>query len=215
MSANVVLDAEVRTETGKGVARKLRRAGRIPAIMYGAGEPVSLSLPAKEFTRAWEREGAAHGLISLNLAAGGKTEKKNVVLRDLQHDCVTGNITHVDLYETQKGHKVSVTVNVHLVGDTPIGVRESQGILQQLLHEVAIDCLPEAIPEVLEIDASGLDVGESLHVADLTLPEGVHMHAAPDTTIVAVLASRAAASEAAEEGEAAEGEAAASEEGGE
>ncbi|MDH5526738.1 MAG: 50S ribosomal protein L25 [Nitrospirota bacterium] len=212
MSANIVLDAEIRTETGKGVARRLRSAGRIPAVMYGAGEPVSLSLSSKEFTRAWERDGAAHGLIGLNITGGGKTEKKNVVLRDLQQDWVTGRIIHADLYETQKGHKLSVTVNIHLVGDSPIGVRESQGILQQMMHEVEIDCLPDAIPDALEIDASRLDVGDSLHVSDLTLPEGVHIHAAPDATVVAVSASRVAAAdtetEAGGEGAAEGGEAA-------
>ncbi|MFQ5509419.1 MAG: 50S ribosomal protein L25 [Leptospirillia bacterium] len=211
--ATISIEASLRENSGKGVARKLRQEGRLPAVMYGVGESTPLSLNLREFTHMMQREGGNHALIELTITGGKKVETKGVIVRDAQVHPVTGELTHCDLYEVQKGHKVTVTVGVHIIGDTPAGVRE-QGILQHNMHEMELDCLPNAIPDSIEVDASALQIGESLHVRDLTLPEGVHPHVSEDATVVSVLAPKVVSEEeVTAEGEAAEGEAAEAAEG--
>jgi len=102
---------------------------------------------------------------------------------------VTGKPIHCDLYEVQKGHKVTVTVGIYIVGETPIGVRE-QGILQQQMHEVELDCLPNAIPASFELDASNLQIGDSLHVSDLTVADGGSLHIGDEAMVVTVIAPK-------------------------
>jgi large subunit ribosomal protein L25 len=179
--ATMALEATPREGTGKGVARRLRQAGMVPAVLYGVTDPVNLAVPNREVTRLLTREGGDHGLIELHV--GGA--KKGVIVRDYQVDPVTGAVLHCDFYEVQKGHRVTVTVQIELVGDTPVGVRE-QGVLQHQLHELELDCLPDRIPDVIRVDASALAIGDAIHVADLALPEGVRPHSAPDTTVVSI-----------------------------
>jgi large subunit ribosomal protein L25 len=181
--ATMALSATVREGTGKGPARRLRRAGMVPAVLYGVGEPISLAVPGRELTRLLTREGGDHALIELSI---GKDEKR-VIVREFQVDPVHGHMVHCDFYEVQKGHRITVTVGIELVGEIPIGVREEQGILQHQLHEVELDCLPDGIPDVIHVDASALKIGDALHVADLALPEGTRFHSAPDVTVVSVL----------------------------
>ncbi len=188
MSA-VVLSARVRQRSGKGHARRLRAAGEIPAIMYGVGEPTMLALSLKDTTHLLFGGGtAADGLIELDVEGVGK---KGVIMRDHQADVVTGRLLHCDLYEVKKGQKVNVTVSILLVGGTPAGVR-AQGVMQHQLHAVDVDCLPNAIPEHLELDASELEIGGALHVSDLVVPEGVTVHANDDVTVVSIVAPKVA-----------------------
>jgi large subunit ribosomal protein L25 len=179
--ATMALEATAREGTGKGVARRLRQAGMVPAVLYGVSDPVHLAVPNREVTRLLTREGGDHSLIELSI--GGA--KKGVIVRDYQVDPINGAVLHCDFYEVQKGHRVTVTVQIELVGDTPQGVRE-QGVLQHQLHELELDCLPDRIPDVIRVDASALAIGDAIHVADLALPEGVRPHSAPDTTVVSI-----------------------------
>lgn len=190
--ATMAMEATARERTGKGIARRLRREGMIPAVLYGVEEPVALAVPDREMTRLLTREGGDHALIELKI--GGV--KKGVIVREFQVDPVTGAVLHCDFYEVQKGHRVTVTVGIELVGETPQGVRE-QGILQHQLHELELDCLPDRIPDLIQVDASHLMIGDSIHVADLALPEGVRSHSAPDTTVVSILPPKVEAEEAA------------------
>lgn len=180
------LKATVREGNGKGAARRLRRQGLVPAVLYGVGEPTSLALNLRELSRITHSHGGDHAVLDLDVAGLGK---RLAVIRDRQLDNVTGVVLHCDLLEVQKGHQIRVTVGIEIVGETPLGVRE-QGILQQQLHEVAVDCLPDAIPEAILVDAAHLKVGDSLHVGDVKLPKGVSIHAAADTTICTVLAPK-------------------------
>jgi len=180
--ATKALEASPREGTGKGIARRLRQSGMIPAVLYGVEEPVNLAVSDREVTRMLTREGGDHGLIELSI--GGA--KKGVIVRDYQVDPITGAVLHCDFYEVQKGHRVTVTVGIEIVGETPQGVRE-QGILQHQLHELELDCLPDRIPDVIQVDAAHLMIGDSIHVADLNLPEDVRSHSAPDTTVVSIL----------------------------
>jgi large subunit ribosomal protein L25 len=180
MSA-IGLEATTREATGKGISRRLRREGMVPAVIYGVGEPQALAVSRKEAVRLLTREGGDHALIELKV---GK-DKKGVIVRDYQLDPVTGDLLHLDFLEVQKGHRLTVTVGIELIGDTPLGVR-NQGILQHQMHEIELDCLPDQIPDVIHVDASGLEIGDSIHVKDLNLPEGSRFHAAADTTVVSI-----------------------------
>ncbi len=189
------LKATVREGRGKGVARRLRAQGQIPAVVYGAGEPVAVALAAKEVDKILNAHGGSHAVIDLDL--DGK--KKQVLIRDYQSHWSNGHLLHCDLLELHKDHKVTVTVGLEIVGEVALGVRESQGIMQQQMHEIEIDCLPSAMPESIQVDASALDIGDSLHVSDLTLPEGVQVHATGETAICTVLAPKLKTEESTEE----------------
>ena len=193
------LKAIVREGRGKGAARQLRREGFIPAVVYGGEESTALSVSRKELSRILFAHGGTSSVINLDVEGLGK---KQVLIRDYQADPVRGDVIHADLLELTKGHKITMTVAIELIGDAPLGVRESQGILQHQMHQIELDCLPSNIPEAIKLDASGLDIGESLHVSDLTLPEGVHVHAAPETNICTVMAPKLKAEDTEEGAEA-------------
>jgi large subunit ribosomal protein L25 len=190
--AAIGLEAQPREQTGKGIARRLRREGMVPAVIYGVGDPAPLAVSRKEIERLLGREGGDHALIELKV---GK-DKKGVIVRDYQVDPVTGHLLHLDFQEVQKGHRLTVTVGIELVGETPVGVR-NQGILQHQMYEIELDCLPDQIPDVIHVDPSALDIGDSIHVKDLQLPEGSRFHAAPDATVVSIQPPKVAEEEAA------------------
>lgn len=200
------LQADVRTESRSPAARRLRRAGKIPAIIYGHQDPVSIALDAHEF-RIQFRVVSESQII--RLTAGNKNY--DVLIKDYQEDIITGNISHIDFYEIEQGKMLRTNVAVHIEGSA-IGSREG-GVLEHLLHSVEIECMPKDIPAKLAVNVEALQIGHSLHVTDIPVPEGVRILNSPDQVVVLVAASRAemeleaAAAEAGLEGE--EGEEAA------
>jgi large subunit ribosomal protein L25 len=201
--ASASLSAETRTETGKGVARKLRAAGRVPGVVYGHGrEPQSLSLNARELEKLLGSIAAGSTVVELSL--GNATT--NTLIREVQRHPFKKQILHVDFMELVAGEKVIVDVPLVFVG-TPEGVRTGGGLLEQILHSIEINVDPSSIPNHVDVDVSQLAMGHSVHVRDLKLPEGVEVLTDEDATVCAVIAPRAAVEEAA----AAEGEAAAAE----
>jgi large subunit ribosomal protein L25 len=178
------LNAEPRTETGKGIARRLRREGRIPAVVYGHEEPHALSVEAREFHREFHTVSEST-LIKLKFPDGDR----EVLIKDYVEDIRTGAITHIDFYEVEKGRKVHTRIALELVG-SPVGVREG-GVLEHSLYEVEIECLPKDLPEHMTVDVSGLENGTSLHVSDIVVPEGVVILNDPDQTVAAVAIPRA------------------------
>jgi large subunit ribosomal protein L25 len=188
---------------GKGASRRLRNAGKIPAILYGGHkDPVSLQLNANEMAKHLEQE-AFYSHI-LTLSCEGQTEK--VVLKDMQRHPYKVQVLHVDLLRVDEHEKLSMRVPLHFVNeDKCIGVKQEGGAISHLLTEVDIECLPKDLPEFIEVDVSEVHVGQTLHLGDLTLPSGVELAAAAhggDTAqgIFSVHAPRVA-----EEGESGEG----------
>ncbi len=190
--AQKVLTAAARTETGKGVARKLRRDGRIPGVVYGHDTPQALSVDEAEFHRAFHSISEST-IITLNV----DSKERDVLIKDYDEDIRTGRILHIDFYEIERGKKLRTHIAVELVG-SPIGVREG-GILEHTLYELEIECLPKDIPEHLTVEIEHLATGDSLHVGDLTIPEGVRVLNMPEQTVVAITLPRAI--EEPEEGE--------------
>jgi large subunit ribosomal protein L25 len=200
--ATANLSAKKRTDSGKGAARKLRRAEQIPGIIYGHNrEPQMLALDWRELERMLERIAPETTVIELDI--DGTTSR--TLIREIQRHPFKRQVLHVDFLELVAGERVTVDVPLVLVG-TPAGVRNSGGVLDQLLREVTVDVDPSNIPNHIEIDVSALDVNESLHVSDLVVPAGVEIQDDPDTTVCVVAAPRVeaepepAAAEAAPEG---------------
>lgn len=178
------LVAETREATGKGVARKLRAAGRIPAVVYGRGaETKAISIDPGALQRLLQRSGAGmNTLIELSVDDISRT----VLVKELQRDPVRGRPLHADFYLVELDKTVEVSVPIHLVGKPP-GVEEG-GILDHPLREIELECLPQAIPEGVDVDVSALDIGDSIHVRDLTLPEGVSVQTDENLAVASVVA---------------------------
>ncbi len=210
MSSEFVLTAEPRTEQGKGASRRLRREGKVPAILYGAGkDPVPLSLNHNELLKQLENEAFYSHILTVEL--DGKTEQ--AVLKDLQRHPAKPFILHLDLMRVSAGEKIRVNVPLHFVGeDVAPGVKIGGGIVTHAVTEVEISCLPKDLPEYIEVDLSALELGESLHLSDLKLPPGVELvqllqGEEHDVAVAAIQATRGstaagAAEEGGEEGEA-------------
>lgn len=173
------LKAEVREETGKGVARRLRREGLIPGVLYGKDrQPVNLKLDVKEANSVV----GGNAIIDVTLDSD---ETVSAMIKESQRDVIKGNLLHIDLYQISLDQKVEVEVPVELVGQ-PAGATEG-GILEQILREVAIECLPTNIPEKVEVDVSELEIGQSLDVASIETEDDINIISSSDETVATVV----------------------------
>ncbi len=179
----VELNVQKRDGTGKGAAGRLRRAGHVPGILYGVTPPLNLAVSPRDIFRLIHGHEGSTRLLKVFIA--GSAESKMAIIRDLQFDPVSENLIHVDLQEVAMDRAIQVSVAVHHVGEA-IGVRESQGILEMILREVQVSCLPGNIPDVLEADVSGLGINDVLTVKDLRAPEGVRILNDPNQAVVMV-----------------------------
>ncbi len=210
--ADNALTVELRESAGKGVARKLRAGGRIPAIFYGKREgSVPIALDPRTLRDLLAKSDAGmNTLINLHVEGGGALEGKTVLIKELQRDPVRGQYLHADLYAVDLEQTIEVSVPIHVTG-RPAGV-ELGGILDHALREVELKCLPLAIPKEIELDVSALEIGDSLHVRDIELPEGVTLRSDPDLPVVSIV-SPSVSEEPTPSEEVAEGEDAAPAEG--
>lgn len=186
--ATASLSASARTNAGKGVARSLRLAGRIPAVIYGhARESLGLSLDARELGRLLEHVSAETTVIELSV--DGTTS--STLIREIQRHPVKRAIIHVDFQELVAGEKVTVNIPIVLIG-TPAGVRLNAGIMSQVMSELEVLVDPANIPSRIEVDVTELNIGSSVHVGDLTIPEGLEVLADASDTVVTVSAPKEA-----------------------
>ena len=189
--ADFAINVDVRRDTGKGVARKLRAAGRIPGVYYGRSEAsvlISLDPRALEHILATSAAGM-NTLIDIVAKGAGAVDGKTVLVKELQRDPVYGTPLHADLYAIDLARAIQVSVPLHLTGTAP-GVLMG-GIVDHALRELDLECLADAIPEEIPVDISALEVGDSLHVRDIPLPEGVTLISDADLSIVSVVAPAA------------------------
>jgi large subunit ribosomal protein L25 len=162
-----------REEIGKGVARRLRRSGVVPAILYGGTSPQPITVDPKAVLKAMHGHEGTTLLLSLKFE-GDDGAARMAVLREMQFDPVSEDLLHVDLQEVSADKPITVRVAVHAVGEA-VGVRETKGILNLVLHELDVSCLPTAIPDRIDADVSALAIGDVLTVGDLQAPEGVRI----------------------------------------
>lgn len=185
--ATASLNATPRTDTGKGVARKLRAAGQVPGVIYGHGrEPQTLTVNAREFDRLAERVRITSTVIEL--ALDGKTAR--TLVREIQRHPIKRELLHVDFQELVAGEKVTVSVPLRFTG-TAEGVKTGGGILEEVMHQIHVECDPSNIPDHIDVDVTALTIGHSLHIGDLTMPEGVVVTDDADQTVVVVSAPKA------------------------
>ena len=182
------LEVEIRDVSGKGPARQIRRSGRIPAVLNGRGKSISLVVDPSLLLQVMHSESGENALINLKMKKGdGKESTVTAILRDFQKDPVTGELLHADLFEVSMTKEIRVRAHLVMEGEAP-GVKTERGVLQHNLRDLEIECLPSAIPDHIVVDISKLGVGESIHVRDLLVPEGVKVIDSGDQTIVSVAA---------------------------
>jgi large subunit ribosomal protein L25 len=208
------LKTEKRTSTGNGPARRLRRAGQVPAVYYGPGaEPVLLSVNKNDLEAVLKKHGAGQVILNLVIQNNGETRTMPAMIKELQTHPVSRNFIHVDFYEIKMDRKITVKVPVMTTGVAK-GV-ELGGILQIVRRELEVECLPLEVPESIVIDITELDIGDSIHVGKIALEGEIEILEDDNRTVVTVLhpkleeAEVPEGEEAAEEGAAEEGEEAA------
>jgi len=167
------LNAEVRSDKGKGASRRLRREKKVPGIMYGAGtEPVMIALDHNEVLRNLAHEAFYSHILTVKI--GDKQER--AILKDLQRHPAKPIIQHLDLQRVSETEKIRVHVPLHFVGeDVAPGVKVGAGVVSHLLIEVEVLCFPRHLPEFIEVDISGLELGDAIHMSELKVPEGVEL----------------------------------------
>jgi len=180
--AVISLSGARRERIGKGGARKARAAGQIPGVLYGHGEtPIPLSIGGVEFHTALRNHKGGNAVVNLAVEGGEYT----ALLRDVQYDPISHDIMHLDFQHISLTEMVEVKVPVHLTG-IATGVKDGGGILEAIVRDVEVRCLPTAIPPSIEVDVSALNIGESIHVSDLSVAD-VEIMSDPEGTIATVV----------------------------
>lgn len=175
--------AKPRVGRGKNDARRVRRHGFIPVTVYGGGgETIAAVAPLRELAAILRSEAGRNTIFTIEVEGIGESE---VMFHDRQIDPVRGRLIHADLTRLVKGQKIEVTVPLHLVGE-PVGVRESQGVLEQVVREIEIRCEPRDIPDTIDVDVSNLNVHDVLHVSDIQVPSNVEI-LNPQELVIATL----------------------------
>ena len=171
MSNQIQVSAELRKDVGKGASRRLRKASKVPGIIYGGeGEPTSLLLDANSLGKALQNEAVFSQVIVVNVEGTAY----QAVVRDIQRHPAKDTVMHIDFYRISANRAIEVHVPLHFLNeDRCIGVKIGGGLLSHNLSEVIISCLPANLPEYIEVDVEHLELGKSIHLSDLKLPEGV------------------------------------------
>ncbi|MDL1967278.1 MAG: 50S ribosomal protein L25/general stress protein Ctc [Deltaproteobacteria bacterium] len=203
----IELKATIRNSVGKGQARALRRAEKIPAVLYGPGtEPVPLSVSVKDLEKVLKKSTASQTILNLTIHNGENTSRP-AMIKELQIHAVSRNYLHIDFYEISMDRKIRVKVPVVAKGKSQ-GVEEG-GILQIIRRELEIFCLPAEIPETIEIDITDLDIGDSIHVKEIPFKGDIEIPADVNFTVITIVSPKAEVEEVSEQGDEEEAEEAA------
>lgn len=174
MTVEFALNAEVRSDLGKGASRRLRRnVSMVPAVIYGGDKaPQSISLLAKDLAKLLENEAAFSHVLSLDVAG----TQESVVIKALQRHPAKGFVLHADFQRVVAGQKLTAHVPLHFINEaTAVGVKQQGGEISHTISEVEVSCLPKDLPEFIEVDMAAVEVGQTVHMSDLKLPKGVEL----------------------------------------
>lgn len=189
------LQAKVRSNSGTSAVKRLRKAGRIPAVIYGkTHEHTLLEVDAKTFSQLLER--SASDSVLVNLKIEGVNRSALALVQEVQHDYLRGGVLHVDFHAVDSNEQIRTHIPVVL--QNVEAAEKKGGQIEHILHSLEVFCLPKDLPEVIEVDVSNLSLGESLHIKNVTLPAGVTTHIDGENVIAALKESAAGASAAAE-----------------
>jgi large subunit ribosomal protein L25 len=194
MTVEFTLNAEARSDLGKGASRRLRRnVAMVPAVIYGGDNaPQSISLLAKDFAKLLENEAVYSHVLNLNVAG----TNESVLIKALQRHPAKGFVLHADFIRVVAGQKLTAHVPLHFINqDSSVGVKKQGGEVSHVLSEVEVSCLPKDLPEFIEVDMAAVELGQIVHMADLKLPKGVELVALAhgnDLAVANIHASRVA-----------------------
>jgi len=187
MSKQVKLSARPRSESGRNAVKAVRARGAIPAVIYGGKDEASnLEINKKAIDQLLARAVGENILVELEIEDGGKTVNRLSLIQEVQHHPVRGDVIHVDFHAVSMTEEIEAEIVIEPIGE-PAGVKTFGGLLQQSIRALHIRCLPQHLPELIQVDVSHLNVGESLHVRDIKLPQGVT--AAADAELTAFIVS--------------------------
>jgi large subunit ribosomal protein L25 len=183
MAEQIVVKAQIREGRGKNDARRVRAAGRLPVIVYGGeGDNASVTVELSDLAAILRSDSGQNTVFSLDIDGQGEND---VMFHDRQIDPIKGRLMHADLRRIKRGEKIEVTVSIHLVGE-PAAAQEG-GVLTQQLREVKILCTPRMIPESIDVDVSKLQLGESIHISDLKVEEGIEIHGDMEALVASIV----------------------------
>jgi len=195
----IKINAETRTDLGKGASRRLRHQEKIPAIVYGSGDPVSLTIDLREMRPNVDNEAFYASVVEIMIDGNKKAEK--VIVRDIQHHPFKVDVMHVDFQRVDAKKKMHMHVQLHFTGEELSPGVKAGGQVNHVVNEVEVTCLPKDIPEFIEVDISALNTGDSIHLTELNVPKGVELTALShgdenhDTAVVAIYAPKVVSEE--------------------
>ncbi len=186
MAKQLQLAAQTRATAGRTAVKKIKAQGLVPAVIYGAQqEALNLQVNAREFHTLLAHATGEHLLVELQIADGSATSSRLALIQEVQHHPIRGSVLHIDFHAVSADEQINAEIPVEAVGE-PTGVKNFGGILEVSLHSLMVACLPKDLPELIQVDVSKLNVGDSIHVRDLQLPEGVTIKADADLAVLRV-----------------------------
>ena len=190
MAKQLKLSAQTRSLAGRTAVKKIKAQGLVPACIYGGHDkPVNLTLNRREISNLLLHATSEHVLVDLEIADGTAKTSRLALIQEVQHHPIRRDVLHVDFHAVRADEKLHAEIPVEPFGE-PAGVKNFGGILEIALHSLEVECLPKDLPDLIRIDVSGLNVGESIHVKDIALPEGVSVRVDADLTVVRVAAPK-------------------------
>jgi large subunit ribosomal protein L25 len=190
MAQQVKLKAEKRTVVGRNAIKKIKAQGLVPGVIYGSqAEPMPLQVEARALTNVLAHALSEHVLVELEIADGSQNTNRLALIQEVQHHPLRPVLLHVDFHAVSATEKITSEVPIEAIGDA-LGVRTFGGLLEHSLRTLEVECFPQDLPEIVRIDVTNLNIGESLHVRDIPLPSGVESLTDADLTVVSVVASR-------------------------
>ena len=200
MSKQVKIAAQTRSGVGRTSVKKLRAAGQVPAVIYGASQPsTNIQVGAREMQEILNHATGEHFLVELEIAEGASVSNKLALVQEVQHHPVRSTILHVDFHAVVADEVLHAEIPVETTGEA-VGVKNFGGRLEVLLHMVEVECLPKDLPESIRVDVSAMRVGDALHLRDLQLPQGVAFRGDGDLTVIRIAGSVVADAGATAEG---------------
>src|SRR5258706_2318574 len=190
MAQQAKLTAQRRTQVGRNAIKKIKADGMVPGVIYGSTqEPVNLQINGRELLNVLSRASGENFLVELEILDGSENQNALAMIQEIQHNPLQREIVHVDFHAVSANETVSAEVPIETVGEA-VGVKVHGGLLEHILRYLEVECLPGDLPQVIEVDVTNLDVGQSLHVRELKLPSGVEAVTDAEQTVVAVVEAR-------------------------
>jgi large subunit ribosomal protein L25 len=190
MAHQVKLKAQMRTVIGRNAIKKIKKEGLVPGVVYGSqAQPMALQVEARDLTNVLAHASSEHVLVELEIADSNQSTNRLALIQEVQHHPLRRELLHVDFLAVSITEKITSEVPIEAVGDA-LGVRTFGGLLEYSLRTLEVECFPQDLPDIVRVDVSNLNIGESLHVRDIPLPSGVEAITDGDLTVVSVVASR-------------------------